>query len=127
MPDSGNTQSGKERQYELAVAALLSEPSIEAAAKLVGITGRTLQTWLTRPDFLALWAEAKRMVVQSATARLRSAMGRAVKTLEDVLDDKETPPAVRVTAARTILEMGFRSHEIEDLGERIAQLEGRKK
>jgi malonyl CoA-acyl carrier protein transacylase len=127
VAESKNSQDGKERLYELAVAALLSESSIEAAAQLVGITGRTLQTWLTRPEFLALWAEAKRTVVQSATARLRSAMGKAVTALEDVLDNTETPAAVRVSAARTILEMAFRSHEIEDLGERIAILERTKK
>ena len=75
MAESKNSQDGKERLYELAVAALLSESSIEAAAQLVGITGRTLQTWLPRPEFLALWAEAKRTVVQSATARLRAAIG----------------------------------------------------
>jgi hypothetical protein len=127
MTESKNSQDGKERLYELAVAALLSESSIEAAAKLVGITGRTLQTWLTRPDFLALWAEAKRTVVQSATARLRSTMGKAISALGEVLDDKETPAAVRVSCARVILEMAFRSHEIEDIEERIALLEGRNK
>ena len=71
--------------------------------------------------------EAKRTVVQSATARLRSAMGKAISALEDVLDDKETPAAVRVSCARVILEMAFRSHEIEDIEERIALLEGRNK
>jgi hypothetical protein len=45
VAESKNSQDGKERLYELAVAALLSESSIEAAAQLVGITGFVNLIW----------------------------------------------------------------------------------
>ena len=123
MGEQTNRQDGKARLHEMAIAALMSESSIEAAAKRTGITGRTLQTWLTQPEFIAKWSAAKRSIVQAATVRLRAGCIHAIKTLEAVQDDKEAPHAARVTAARTILELALRSHEVEELLDRLTALE----
>ena len=39
------------------------------------------------------------------------------------MDDPESPPQVRVSAARTILDLAYRGAEIEDLAVRIEMLE----
>jgi hypothetical protein len=116
-------QRGKSRLYELAIGALMMSSSIEGAAKLTGISSRTLQTWLQNPKFLAQYRAAKRTLVQVATARLRAGMIRSIRTLEEVQDDPDAPHAAKVTASRTILEFALRSHELEELEDRISKLE----
>ncbi len=116
-------QDGKARLHELAIAALMTEPTIEAAAQRAGITGRTLQAWLTQEEFIGKWNAAKRALVQTATTRLRSGMIASIAALEQIRDDKETPASVKVSASRTILEFALRASELEDLSERLDRLE----
>lgn len=123
MAESRNSQDGKSRLHEKAIAALMTAPSVEAAAQETGVTGRTLHKWMREPEFLEKWNAAKRALVQTATARLRSGMVASIAALEQIRDDKETPASVKVSASRTILEFALRSHEIEDLQERLTALE----
>jgi hypothetical protein len=46
-----------------------------------------------------------------------------VAALREVLQDREAAPGARVSAAKTILEMALRAREIEELEERISELE----
>jgi len=111
------------RNQERAIAALLAEPTIDAAAKLTGVGERTLRRWLQRPDFAARYADARRALVDNAVRDLQAATGEAVRVLQDVAGNPQTPPAARVAAARTILAEAYRGTELFDLGVRIAKLE----
>ena len=51
-------------------------------------------------------------------------MREAVITLRDVMRDGMNPPAARVSAARTLLETGFKVIEVSDIIQRIEVLEG---
>jgi hypothetical protein len=50
------------RQAEAAIAALLAEPTIEAAARKAGISESTLLRWLQEPAFKAAFRAARRQV-----------------------------------------------------------------
>lgn len=117
------TQAGQTRKQQQAIAALLSEPTIEAAAVAAGIASRTLKRWLADDVFQHEYKAARRRLIESATGRLRNAMARAVAVLESVAEDKDAASAARVTAASRIIELGLRAHELEDLEERMAKLE----
>jgi hypothetical protein len=117
------TQTGQTRKQEQAIAALLTETTIEAAATVCGVSLRTLKRWLADDGFQREYRAARRHLVERATGRLREAMGRAVKVLDEVAADKEAASAARVTAASRIIELGLRSHEVEDLQERLERLE----
>lgn len=58
-----------------------------------------------------------------ATAQLQQASSLAVKALRDIIQDAQASTSARVTAARTVLEIGFKAVEIEDLERRVAELE----
>ncbi len=60
---SAERGSRRPKQEEAAISALLSEPTIEAAATRAGIGGSTLRRWLTEPEFKARYRAARRQVV----------------------------------------------------------------
>jgi hypothetical protein len=111
------------RKQELAIAALLREPTIEAAAKAVGIAPITLLRWLQVPEFRVAYREARRQVVEGAIAYLQAATNEAVETLRKVMVDGEAPASSRVSAARIVLETAIRGVELLDLEVRVEQLE----
>src|SRR5260370_41508656 len=48
------------RKKEDAIAALLSQPSVEQAARVAGVGTRTLVRWLQVPEFKAAYHKARR-------------------------------------------------------------------
>lgn len=116
--------SGHAAKAERAIAALLREESIEAAAAATGIGSRTIHRWLLKDEaFQRAYRLAKRQVVEQAQAQIQRATGKAVKVLVSIMEDEVMPPSARVTAARAVLEMAFRAVEIDDLETRIQALE----
>jgi hypothetical protein len=109
------------RKQEAAIAALLSQPTLEAAATAAGVSLRTLKGWLHLPEFAAEYAAARRLVLEGSVARLLAATGRAVETLERNLDADR--PGDQIRAAVAILEHAHKGVEVLDLEARIATLE----
>lgn len=119
---SGHGEKLTQKQ-EQAIAALLSAPSVSAAAKLVGISEATLFRWLQVPAFADEYRAAKREVVNQATGKLSAASSEAVETLRDVMNAVDSPASSRVTAARAILDYSYKAIELEDLAARITSVE----
>ena len=112
-------------KQQKALAALLSEPTITAAAAKVGVGERTLYTWLGEPAFGDAYRTARREAVSHAVARLQQVSSDAVTVLVTVMASKETPAATRAAAAKTVLETAIKAVELEDLAVRLDALEQR--
>jgi hypothetical protein len=110
-------------KQERALLALLSEPTIQAAAQAAKISERALYVWLKEPTFAAAYRAARAQSVSQAVARLQQASSEAVGTLKAVMVDPEAPAPARVTAAKTVLEMALKGTEFAELQRRIAELE----
>jgi hypothetical protein len=110
------------RKGEEFIGALLSEPTIQAAAKRVKISPATAARWLNDPGFKERYRAARRESMQRTTARLQSASLVAVEALVRIAEVGESESA-RVTAARTILEAAYRGVEFDDVLVRIERLE----
>lgn len=96
---------------EKAVLALLSEATIAEAAKQCGVGERTLRRWLVEdPGFKAQHDAACTAMFQVGMSRVQSLMTRAIDTLEELLSAKKYP-AVRLGAARTVVELATQRHE----------------
>jgi hypothetical protein len=65
----------------MAIAALLSEPTIEAAAHGAGVGTRSLYRWLQTPAFREAYRQARREVVSHGLAQLQHACAQAVTCL----------------------------------------------
>jgi hypothetical protein len=105
------------------VAALAAGASHRAAAKQAGISERTLRRRLTDPDFRKAIEAARAELVSRAVAKLTAASTEAADTLRRLLySDLDF---ARLAAARSILELGAKYREQEDLTARVAALEER--
>ena len=111
------------RKKEQAIAALLYQPSIGAAAKAVGVGEKTLFRWLQLDEFKRAYKAARRQVIDQTVAQIQSSMSEAVQTLLDVMSDSAAPPSAKVSAARALLDLGFKVIQIEDLENRIEKIE----
>ena len=111
------------RKQEEAIAALLTQRSIEDAARACGLGARTLLRWLKLPEFNAAYREARRAAFSQSIARLQQATTAAVSTLLKVMVDPNTPASTRVRAADSVLDHSAKSIEIEDIEARVAELE----
>jgi hypothetical protein len=109
------------QRAELALAALLAEPTIAEAAARAGISESTLLRWMAEPEFKARYRAARRQVVEAAIGRLQSVTTKAVDALERNLSCGI--PAVEVGAAKSILDQAIKGVELVDLVERVEQLE----
>jgi AcrR family transcriptional regulator len=108
---------------ERAVVSLLSHATMRTAAKAVGVDEATLWRWLQDKDFHAAYMTARRETMQHAMARLQQISSEAVSTLREVMKDKTAKGSERVSAAKAIIEYSIKSVEIEDLAQRVEELE----
>jgi hypothetical protein len=109
------------RREEVAIAALLSEPTISAAATRAGISESTLLRWMQDPSFRDQYRASRRAVVEGATGRLQQAATQAVDALTRNLACGI--PAVEVGAARTVLDLAAKAVEQLEFADRLAAIE----
>ena len=111
------------RKKEAAIIGLLTQPSLDEAAKVADVSTTTLWRWQQDPGFQAECRKAQRQSMGRAIAQLQQASFAAVKTLKEIMEDPKAPASARVTAARTVLEMGLRATEVDDLRSRMSALD----
>lgn len=106
-----------------AILALLSEKSIPKAAARCKIGERTLHRWLTSDAaFQAQYAEARQATFEAGMSRVQALTGKAIETLDDLLDAKDYPN-VRLGAARTVAELGIHQHDAETIMRKLDEIE----
>ncbi len=111
------------RKQEEAIAALLTEATVTAAAERVGVAEVTLWRWLKRDEFLAAYRAARREVVEKATAQLQQGSWAAATTLLKLL--AASSESVRLRAATAILDQANKGLDVLDFEERLAEVERR--
>src|SRR5580704_2834063 len=111
------------RLVERAVVALLTKPTIRAAAREIGRSPRTFQRLMQNPELEKAYRDAKSLLIRTATNVLSSNAGRAAGVLRKVFDDRKSTDAARVSAAVSTIRLVLEAHEMEELERRIADLE----
>ena len=111
------------RRMETAIVGLLTQPTLDEAAKHAGVSGPTLWRWMQEPSFQMEYRKARRQAMGQAVAQLQQASSAAVKALREIIQNSDVTASARVTAARTVLEIGLKAIELEDLESRVEELE----
>ena len=107
-----------------AVAALLTNVTIQNAAKEAGISERQIHRWLAEDkEFDDAYRRARWRATQQAIARLQQVSSAAVTVLLSIAADKHMPPSSRVAAASKLLDLALRAVEVEELEARLSNLE----
>jgi hypothetical protein len=117
MPDKKQTKADSTLLLALACGA-----TVEAAARQCGLSERTVYRRLAKPEFRQRIQALRADMVQRASGALTAAATEAVRTLLALQKDS-VAAAVRLGAARAILEIGIKMREVADLEGRIAALE----
>ena len=108
---------------ETIIAALLSCSTLEAAARQCGISIRQLFERRQDPAFVAKLKQAPAEALESTTRFLQSATGTAARVLAEIAESPGRPAQVRISAAKSILDMAVRYTETVDLQGRLDALE----
>ena len=122
-PVSGGHGEKFSRRKEAAIIGLLTKPTLDEAAAHAGISGPTLWRWLQDPAFQEEYRKARRQSMTQAIAQIQKIGAAAVLALKEIIEDVNASTSARVAAAKTVLEMGIRGIELEDLAKRVEELE----
>ena len=115
-------QQGKRTKNQQLLMALACGATLENAARQCGLSDSTTRRRLQEPAFRQQLQELRADMLQRAAGVLTAAATEAVKTLV-ILQNPVTPAAVRLGAARAVLELGVKLREAADLEQRLASLE----
>jgi hypothetical protein len=105
------------------IAALASGATVEDAARTSGVSETTVYRRLREADFRQRVTDVRGEMVSRAVARLSATSTLASDTLRALLAARSE--TVRLGAARSILELGAKLRESEELAARVSALEER--
>jgi hypothetical protein len=111
------------RKKAAAIVALVNEPTIDAAARVIGVSGKTLRRWLQIPEFQEEYQKALREVHRQCMARIQQNSPAAVTVMLRMMADPAVPPAIRLKAAYGIYDRSADGSELQEIRERILALE----
>src|SRR5262245_38464731 len=105
-----------------ALQALLKEPTTAKAAKAAQVAEVTLFRWLNEPVFSTAYREARGRLLETTLTTLQQASSEAVEVLRKIMKDSKAPTSSRVTAARSVLELGLKAREVLEVEDRLKAL-----
>lgn len=119
------TRNGREKKGDTPLAlALAAGRSVRDAAQEAGISERTVYRRLDDDRFRRRVREARAEMFDSALGLLADATTSAIQTLWQISSQGESE-TVRVRAAQAILDGVNKWREVNELSERLLQLESR--
>jgi hypothetical protein len=116
--------SESQSKDDVLLQALLCGASIDAAAKKVEMSRSSVYRRLSNPKFAKRLQDAKTEVVRRTAAVLSAGSLEASKALLELTGPKN-PPATRLGAARSVIELAAKLREQTEMEERMASLEQR--
>jgi hypothetical protein len=112
----------RKKAEDTLLLALACGATVEGAARQCRLSERTVYRRLADPAFGRRLQELRADMVQRTAGALTATATEAVRTLLE-LQKATVPAAVRLGAARAVLELGMKFRETAELTERIAALE----
>ena len=109
-----------QRQRAL-VSALLEHATVARASEVAGIPLSTAHRWMQQPEFAAAVRTSRRVLTDRATAVLQSGMTACAAKLRKMAMDESLPASIQLTAARTVLELGYRGDD-QDIQAQIDEI-----
>jgi hypothetical protein len=110
-------------RQERAIASLLSEATIAAAADRAKVSEPTLRRWLKLEIFSRAYQRARQESYRETLRLLRRAANAAISVLAKIMQDNDAPKTARIRAAEVILEHDRKGVVEEDLLVRVQALE----
>ena len=115
------TQNATHAGDEKLIRALAAGATVEQAAQEAGVSERTVYRRRKDADFRWAVIEAQGWTADTARGQLAGMGGKAVETLQRLLESDK--PSEALAAAKAVLELGPRLRQYAELEERINSLE----
>lgn len=111
------------RNWERAIAALMSSRTAKEAAQKIGVSEKTLGRWMRVESFRVAYYRARREALGQTFAFAQQAAPSAVWLLARIVRDDNSPAATRVKAACALLEFARTGIHDEEFDLRLSLLE----
>jgi predicted phosphoribosyltransferase len=111
------------RNQKNAIDALLRSPSVASAARICGLSERTLWRYLDDEDFSRELRARQEDVLQATATALVGLSQEAIETIQVIMTDDKIHPGTRLRAATNALKLMRDVVELDELAERVAALE----
>lgn len=121
MPDNDLTP-----RQNIAITALMTQPTIKAAASVAKVSERQLLRWLKLPHFQQAVKAAECELLSELNRRLLAIGSTAVSALADVLAEPDSQ-ALQIRAADSVLSKLITIRQLTELEQRLTELEKRMK
>lgn len=106
-----------------AIAALMTSPTLGAAARVARVGERTLSRWLTQVSFQNEMARARTRLLADAALVLARGTTAAARALVAMASGAVRARSERVAAASKVIDLSLRFAELDDAGRRLSELE----
>lgn len=110
-----------------AIAALLTQPTKEKAAKAAGVGLSTLKRYLENDEFQAEYQKAVSALLETAAAQVKQSLSPALSCLREIVTREDAADSSKIQAARTLLEYGLKLTETVDIIKQLDELEAWRK
>ena len=111
-----------ENQKKFIIAMLASKTIAEASEK-ARISTQTGYNYMNNQTVKEELKKLRRDSFEQATSKIVDSVDEAVEVLRSVMNDDEEVGATRVQAARTIIANAFKSYELQEIEERLENIE----
>lgn len=111
-----------DRKDELIITALLSNPTVRAAAAACGMGETQIYARLRNPAFKERYDRARLETLQQSTAYLQGIVGEAIRKMYDIMTDPDNAPTVQLQAAQAITRTQQAMTEQTDILTQLAEL-----
>ena len=101
---------------------LISNPTVDMAAKLSGVSAKQIFDWLNQPIFRQELENRKNDGVNQAVDRLKLTASKACDTLISLLDNAQSD-SIKHRVAVDMLNMTLKFMEFRDVEQRLRKLE----
>jgi transcriptional regulator with XRE-family HTH domain len=117
------TEDIGQQKYDILAAALAVGQSQQQAADTAGVSKGTVQRLLRDEAFSRRVADFRRPAVMRVLGLLNEASIDAATALHLIVQDMEESAAVRVNAAKAIVELATKLRGVEEMDQRLRKLE----
>ena len=116
------TKEAAERKDELIIAALISNPTVAAAATACGVSQTQIFARLRTPAFKEKYDAARREILEQSAAYIQGMVSEAIRKMRDVMNDENASPQVQLNAAEAITRNSLKLTEQADILTQLAEL-----
>lgn len=101
--------------YTNILIALITTNNISEAAKLAGVSTRTINNYTKDPEFKKQFQKLQSSFIQLSCLKISDNMILAIDTLKDIIKNKNTPINLKINATKNILDYGIKLIEIYNI------------